>query len=311
MIPRAVYIETVFSSRERIESHGLEIYTGLSTSSMVENYRIIFYGLLVQEEGFPNVYLLSPSEYIVFKKPRVEFCRWHSGSLNIEDDPLKREYCIEKKYTALGYCRLHSDSIRALYSYCFESRSLDGLTGCEQLDRLLKGSVEFLVYMLAYSSDGFKVGSTRKWRLIRRLAEQPHIVASTLYVSSSASEARRIEAKAGSLDWLTEVPHRDIRRTLSTPIKAVLNKFIKLRERTLRILGLNETDTSIVRVEPASNLEVFQRAKNVDLYELIDKKLEIYDYGYGYLLLSNVSSNEYFILKFPDVMNKDCLRTVR
>lgn len=311
MIPRSIYIETRFSSREYVEAPGLEAYAGLSIANMVENYRVRFYGLLVQEEGFSNVHLLTLSEYIVLKKPRLEFCRWHSGSLNVKDDPLKREYCVEKKYTALGYCRLHRDSTRALYSLCFESRSLEGLASCEQLDKFLKGSVEYVVYLLAYSLDGFKVGSTRRWRLFQRLAEQPHIVASTIHVSNSAAETRGVEAKAGMLDWLTEVPHRDIRKTLATPLKAVLNRFVKLRERTLKTLGFTETDAYLVRVEPSYNLDVFHRARVVDLSDLIDRKLEIYDYGYGYLLLSDTSSSEYFVLKYSDLMDKDCLRMVR
>lgn len=311
LIPRTIYIRTVFSSREYVGAYGLEAYTGLSTTNVVETHKVVFYGLLAQEEGFTNTHLINSSEYIVFKTPRSEFCRWHSGPLNVEEDPLKREYCVEKSHTAQGYCRYHRDDAKALYSCCFESRGLDGLVCCEQLDKLFRDSIVYLIYMLAFSSNGFKVGSTRKWRMLQRLAEQPHVIASTLYVSNSACDARMVESRAGKLPWLTEVPRRDVYGTISTSLRMVLNRFVMLREKTLRTLRLAETELELVRVKPSFDLEAFHKARIADLKSLLDKKLEVFEYGYGYLLLSDIVSNEYFLIKFSDIMNRDCLKTIR
>lgn len=310
MIPRLYYIDIRFISREYISRGSLDSFLGGDVKKEIIKYRVKFHGIVAQEEGSTYLHVIGSGEKIVLLKPTKIYCRWHSGSLIERDNPIERRYCVRESITRTGYCMEHKDSLRAVYSLCFESSGIDSLRNCWILDGRLKDKVNYTVYLLAYSSNGFKVGVTRDWRLYNRIAEQPHVVATTLYTSNSAVKARDVEIRAGRLEGLTEKPHRVLRETLNTPIFSTINRLEKIRDKVLKLLRIKESniDNSIFRVEPGLEIEYYIRAREVDYELLFDKTLEIIDYYAGYLLLSDIDSNTYYLVKGGKILHTNSFK---
>ncbi len=143
--------------------------------------------LLVQPEGYSDVFKYT-SELEIAQEPWQSYCQWHNGPLDETDDPLKRLYC---PVAAEGFCPKHRRSERALYTLCLDSRSEKALEACKYIDSLVKG--EYAVYMVDYGGDKPKVGTTRRFRLLERIAEQPHTLATVIMETGSLLEARRAE----------------------------------------------------------------------------------------------------------------------
>ena len=143
--------------------------------------------LLVQPEGYSDVFPYR-GPLRVAPGPWNTYCQWHDGPLDEADDPTKRLYCTVQ---AEGFCSKHRRSDRAIYTLCLDSRSAMALEACKRIDESFRG--EYVVYMLDFGSDKPKVGTTRKFRLLERIAEQPHIVATVLVETDSLYEARKAE----------------------------------------------------------------------------------------------------------------------
>ncbi len=310
MIPRIIHSEVKFYSREYISRGGLDSFLGTSIGKEITRYTLKFYGILVQEEGYGELHLIGSGEKILFTKPLNNYCRWHNASLLEKDNPLERKYCLRKPVTGLGYCSEHKDSLRALYNHCFGSAGLDSMRSCWILDERLGEKLEYAVYLLAYSGSGFKVGSTRSWRIYHRIAEQPHVIATILYRSRSAVKTRDIEVKAGRIEGLTEKPHRTLRSALNTPIPSTINKLEKMRHKVAKVLGINDLGETVFRIEPGLDLSYYIRGRETIYEYLLDKVLELIDYYAGYLLVSELNTNTYYLVRINKILHTNALKTV-
>lgn len=317
LVPRLIYIETEFKSREKIENVGLDKYIKLSKSSDLavdyyEEYSLIFHGILVQNISENELFLISLNEHVVLAPGHQSFCKWHTGSLVKRDDPLKRSYCRLQQYTRLGYCREHDFSLRAIYDKCFSSSTIHSYTYCRELDERLKGSIKYSIYVLDYGL-GFKVGSTKKWRLLDRIGEQPHIIATELLELDSAVKTRELERKIGMKEGFTEKPHkRLIKDVLSYPPKLSFRKLLSAINKLVRELNLSSYSYRLFRVVPYNNDVLdFLKAKHVRLKDIIGVKLEVYGYWLGYLLLADRVSNNYFLVHMREILHRDTMGLVK
>ncbi len=59
------------------------------------------------------------------------------------------------------------------------------------------GDEEYVVYAIDYGGERLKIGLTRKWRFMWRIAEQPHVSAAIIASSNSIVEARSYERRMG------------------------------------------------------------------------------------------------------------------
>ncbi|MGC9209787.1 MAG: hypothetical protein ACP5FT_00725 [Acidilobus sp.] len=143
--------------------------------------------LLVQPEGYSDVFAYRGPLRLA-PEPWTSYCQWHDGPLDEADDPTKRLYCVVQ---AEGFCSKHRRSERAVYTICLDSRSQEALEACKKIDQSVKS--EYVVYMLDFGGDKPKVGTTRKFRLLERIAEQPHLLATVLLETDSLYQARRAE----------------------------------------------------------------------------------------------------------------------
>lgn len=312
MIPRLYLIETRFYSKEYIRSSGIDAFLGNTLGETIEKYKLVFYGMVVQDEATGELQLIGPDEKIVLVKAYEEYCHWHDGPLGERDDPLQRTYCLSPAATELGYCGRHKTSIRAIYSKCFSSAGLESLRSCWMLDEKLGESIEYAVYLLAYGHNRYKVGSTRKWRIHDRVAEQPHVAATILYESRSAVKTRDVEIRAGRLSGLSERPRRRLVDVISSPLAQAVVGLAKTVEKTRRALGITgEYEAHIFRVEPANGYESLIRVKEAGFHELIGRPLIIRDYYAGFLILEEPSSSTRYALKGTQLLHINCLRTVR
>lgn len=311
MIPRLFYIETKFYSKEHVKTYGLDAFIGLKQTKELVRYKLVFYGIIVQEEGAHTLHLIPPGDKIIFIQSYTEHCRWHSGPLDKRDNPLAREYCIREAVSELGYCSQHRSSDRAIYSRCFSSAGLESLRNCWMLDEKYRGKISYTVYLLAYNHNKFKVGSTRTWRLTDRVAEQPHIAATVLYQSNSAVKTRNIEIKAGKLEGLTEKPHRKLKETIKTPIPPAILKLEKVLERTQRILGIKQEEQPLIfRVEPSTDITEYLKAKETALKQIIGKQLILQDYYAGHLLLEETNTNTRYLIKANQILHSPSLKVI-
>lgn len=145
--------------------------------------------LLVQPEGYSDVFGYK-GKISFAEKPWTSYCQWHDGPLDEADDPTRRLYCPVPADT---FCSKHRRTERAAYTLCLDSRSEKALDACKYIDSIVK--TEYVVYMVDYGGDKPKVGTTRKFRLLERISEQPHIVATVIYETDSLFDARRAEMK--------------------------------------------------------------------------------------------------------------------
>lgn len=297
-------------SKEYVGGVGLDSFMGKEVGRELYKYKLVFQGIVVQREGATELSLIPPGDRVVLSKPGRDYCRWHSGSLFAKDNPLDRKYCVKESLGRLGFCSDHAESLRGLYNACFSSEGLESIRKCWVLDNKIGDQLEYAVYLLAYSGDGFKVGSTRSWRLFERIAEQPHVVATLLYVSRSAYETRSVETRAGKIAGLTERPRRSLYETLSTPLHNTVYRLTNIRDRVRRVLKLNYVGDDIVfRIEPGLSLDYYVKSREVGVSELYDRELEVIDYYDGYLLVSDMYSNNYYVFKANDILHRDALKT--
>lgn len=310
MIPRIAYFETIFLSKEYLGRKGLDTYFGNKHVNELIRYKIKFNGLIVQEEGNTTLHLIKPGETIYFLRDNRIYCRWHDGPFNEKGVPVKRKYCIREANNRTGYCINHRDSLKAYYSMCFESMSIENLRYCWLLDEKIEYKIEYAVYLLLYSSNGLKVGSTRYWRRIERIGEQPHVLAIILYRFNSAVKTREIESKIGRLEGLSEVPRRSLRDSINTPIYPAINKIMYVKEKIEKKIGVNTEDNTPFRIEPEIDISYYVKARETSLEYLFEKPLEIINYYMGYILLSDKNTNNYYIIKINRILHRNMLKII-
>ncbi len=312
MIPRLFVIESRFYSREKVRSGGLDAYIsqGFGLGFMIEKYKLVYHGLIVQEEGTTTLHLVAPGDKVVFMRGYEEYCRWHNGPLESRDNPFEREYCIREASGELGYCNVHRNSLRAIYTRCFSSSGIESLKYCRILDEKIRGRIEYVVYMLAYTMNKFKVGSTRMWRLYDRIGEQPHVIATILNRSNSAFETRELEIKAGRLEGLTEHPRRKLSESITAPIPPTLLRLRRVLEKTSRRLGVKLGDIRFFRVEPARGVEYFYRAREARIDDILGRPLHLIDYYAGYMLIEEPNTNTRYVVRGNAILHTNSLKLV-
>ncbi len=263
--------------RKRIVPAGVARYEyqGLAWGDVyeVEEYSVEFLGLLLQDPPSADVYLYRGAFTLPGPGGFEQYCRWHNGPLAERDDPEKRLYCPE--VAPQGYCRRHRRSLRALYDECMSRSGLRSLEACKALDEREK--LEYTVYLLV-AGGSVKVGATRSWRLLDRLAEQPHDAATVLATVEGAYQARRLELEAARRGLASERPSRRARgRRLHPGAAATLLE--AAAERIARELGV-EWRSRILRVRPPEGLPV-----EADPARLAGRRLRARGYWGGLLIV--------------------------
>jgi len=314
MIPRVFYFDVVFNRRETVERAGLDFFMHRADSqhiAQITRYKLVFHGIVAQEEGSGSNHLIKPGEKILILPDNTSYCRWHEGPLEERDNPVERKYCTRRAETFAGFCNQHRNTPRAYYSMCFESMSIENLIRyCWSLDEKMRDKIVYAVYILAYSINGFKVGSTRFWRVVDRIAEQPHVLATILYKFSSAVKTREVESTLGRLNGLTEVPKRDLHTSLNTPLYSVIWRIIELKAKIEKTVEFKSEDSELFRIDPGVDVNMYLKAKDVKLEKLHNKPLELVDYYSGYLLLSDINTNAYYVVKGSSMLHKDTLKVI-
>ncbi len=224
-------------------------YRGLAGGGeyLVDEYTVSFRGLLLQDPPSADVYLYNGFFTLPGRGGYEAYCRWHNGPLAEKDNPEERLYCPE--LAPQGYCRRHRRSLRALYDECISRSGAKSLEACRALDERVK--LEYTVY-LAVAGGSVKVGVTRSWRFLDRLAEQPHDAATLIAVVEGAYRARRLELEASKRGIASERPSRKARaRRIHPGAAAALLE--AAAEKASRVLGL-DWDGQIVRIRPPDEL---------------------------------------------------------
>ncbi len=221
-----------------IEYKGVRIYKSPTIIEVeeysVDEYIVALDSLLIQMPGASDVYRYRGREITISPPPWRRYCKWHSGPLSEKDDPIKRLYCIIE---ADGYCRLHRRSERAIYDVCMSTSGYRALEACRYLDRLVKA--EYALYMVDYGKPRVKVGVTRTFRLLERIAEQPHIVAVLLGIFDSAYEARKAEMMLSKKGFIVERRRKDLPKQDNSKIVASISRLHTLASIVSKELGLN------------------------------------------------------------------------
>jgi len=155
-----------------------------------------------------------------------------------------------------------------------------GLAACRALDSL--GRTTYVVYVTDGGGAGrAKVGMTRKFRLLDRLAEQPHRAAAVVYESDSAYEARRVELMVSRAGLASERRARSPRRGHSLPEAAAL--VASVAEKAARLAG-GEWDGRLLRVtSPAERLVSSLKESRPE--RLVGPRWSLAGYWGGYLAL--------------------------
>lgn len=231
IVPRSVYKDLVPQGTRRVSVATL----GGMENFDLDYYRVDLKGLIVHKPPTPDAELIRGDVRLeIAPRPWIEMCRWHSGPLDRRDNPLTRIYCTTP---AQGFCRQHRRSERALYDECFGSHGDRGLWACKALDAAVQA--EYAVYLAAFYSPSapVKVGVTRRFRILERLAEQPHIAATTVAVLDSAYRARILEI---------EISRRGIAR--QTTRKTRVARYLRRMEPLIALRRAAEEASSLASV---------------------------------------------------------------
>jgi hypothetical protein len=307
LIPRLFIAESILKTTVKLGPTGLDAFMETGSTGEVRKYTTRFKGILLQDPVSGRLTLLQPGSSIVLARAYEEYCHWHNGPLHERDDPLRRKYCLLPATSELGYCRIHKDSLRALYTRCFGSAGLESLRSCSLLDEKLGDRVEYVVYILAYAPGKYKVGTTRLWRIHERIGEQPHILAAILYASRSALETRKLEIKIGRLNGFTERPRRNLKSILSTPPETVAAGLRNMVERLRRTMNLKYAGEEYFVVEPSRNKNLYATAKITDPLSLAGEKIILEDYYAGYMLVRRKNSREWLLVKGNSLLHLNSL----
>lgn len=251
--------------------------------------------LLVQPEGYSDVFKYT-SELTIAQEPWQSYCQWHNGPLDEADDPLKRLYC---PVAAEGFCSKHRRSERAIYTLCLDSRSEKALEACRYIDSIVKG--EYVVYMLDYGGDKPKVGATRKFRLLERIAEQPHVVATVLMEVDSLLAARKAEMKVSSSGIAVESWRHKLLNAQDYYFASL--RLSEAASKASKLLGV-QWDGKLFSI--ISQDFISMRPRVVDARALIGKSL-IPGASWGGFIMFKDSKGSFVAVKSSELMHKDSL----
>ncbi len=266
----------------RVEAVGLQKWLGGGGEGVT-----VYHSLVVQSEQFlaaqsppeprPRLYRFPVALRIRGVGKRI--CRYHEGPDGRIEEHV---YCLKPAVTQQGYCRDHAKSVQALFEKCAAS----DIEACSIVDTAWRGE-SYTVYALDYGGDRLKIGLTRSWRLLWRIAEQPHVSAAVIKTTGSLVEARGYEREMGSRRTAGEGGGvRILDRLLSST--ALLRSLDQrgLAERlasmlhALGVKGRVEAYTVLPRGDPAA----YVKAKTVrGIDELVGQEMLIEDYWAGLL----------------------------
>jgi len=246
-------------------------------SYVIDEYVVEPDSLIIQYPDSPDAYRLEALRLELAPPPWTPYCRWHSGSLWERDEPWKRIYCTAP---AEGYCRQHRRSERAVYEACVSLPGERGLAACRALDAL--GRTTYAVYVTDGGGAGkAKVGMTRMFRLLDRLAEQPHRAAAVVYEADSAYEARRAELAISRAGLASERRARSPRRGHQLPEAAAL--VASVAEKAARLVG-GEWDGRLLRVTSSAE-RLVSTLRESRPERLVGARWSVSGYWGGYLAL--------------------------
>ncbi len=252
--------------------------------------------LLAQPEGYSDV-LPYKGPLRVAPEPWTPYCQWHNGPLDEADDPTRRLYCTVQ---AEGFCPKHKRSDRAIYTLCLDSRSSSALEACKRIDESLKS--EYVVYMLDFGGDKPKVGTTRKFRVLERIAEQPHLLATVLLETDSLYEARRTEIELSKRGIGVETwRHKWI---FGHDLYFAALRLSEAAQRASKYVGVGWNGDMLM-----VTADVPSRPSIVDAKNLAGRQLDIIGLWGGFLLLG--SPRDPLAVKYSPLLHKDSLLVER
>jgi len=237
MILRMVWKRVEPSGARRVVANLLGDQYTVREHRVAEPMLILQDPSMVEVSGYKEGTLFS-----LGPRPWRQYCRWHNGPLDRPDRVLDRIYC---NLEAEGYCRYHKRSERALYEICLTMKGRIGLEACRQIDRAVRA--EYAVYMTDFGGHKPKVGVTRRFRLLERIAEQTHITATLLAVTESAYEARLAETRLSSSGIAQETHKRSL--PYSRGLGESAARLAYWAERASKLLG-ESWSGDIIRIVP-------------------------------------------------------------
>ncbi|MET1128351.1 MAG: hypothetical protein ABWW70_03440 [Thermoproteota archaeon] len=263
-------------------------------------YRVVEPGLLVQR--------LPDPEASAWWRPKLRLIRVGERLCSYREGVWTGtgtvRYCTLRASGLQGYCKVHENSPKALYELC--AQGVDA--ACKKAEELV-GDETFSVYILDYGGQKLKVGLTQSWRLLWRVAEQPHVAAAEIF-QGRLTEARNLERRLGRGKVATEGAGIRIRERLNLSVArlreysgAVERAAYRLAELAAR-LGLRGTLRSFT-VLPRTGLDwvtSVRLARSLD--ELLGLNLELVDY-WGGLLLFRVDSDGVVAVRKDELLHRE------
>ncbi|RUM46674.1 MAG: hypothetical protein DSY37_04815 [Hyperthermus sp.] len=286
---RSVIFETekVLETRQHAQPPLLVKDRDSGVEVLLKVLRIRRLGLLVQEAGSPRPYIVWDPLLRLHRIDYARVCRYHTGP---PGKPWEHTYCTHIAVGREGYCRSHANSAKALYEKCAQGSE----SACNQAYELLKGE-EFSVYVLDYGGSKVKVGLTQEWRLIWRIAEQPHVAAAKVF-TGGLREARGLEKKLGRHRIATEgVAVRVKERMLKAAreverINSEANRIAKRLASFIAALGFSGTFEAYTILPMNNRPTEIVKAREVGVGELELELLALSDYWAGRMLLETMKS---------------------
>lgn len=251
-------------------------------------------GFLVQRLPSEDVAVAWEPVLRVEKVAGYTLCRYHEGP---PGEPWRHRYCTRPAVTRDGYCRPHSRSAKALYEKCAQGVE----AACKQAEKML-AEEEYTIYALDYGGERLKIGMTQSWRLLWRIAEQPHAAAAAIASARGPLAARRMERELARRRGAAETGGRletrleKAARLLESSTARTLAERLASRLAALGLTGSYKGYTIAPRTGKPSR---FQQPW-AQLEALQGRTLRLRDYWSGVLLLEDTGTGEE--LRIPKAM---------
>ncbi len=261
----------------------------------IKEYNIKINSFIIQYPDSPDAYKYSNMKIEIAPPPWKQYCRWHNAPLWERDDPSKRLYCVTESQ---NYCKQHKRSLRALYELCLSTNSTRLLGVCKKIDEY--GKTEYALYLTDAGAGRVKVGVTRLFRVLERLSEQPHNIATILHVTDSLYEARKLEMEIGKSGLASQVKARKPR---IVPINEAASRLSYIAEKISKKFGL-EWKGELIRVtSPYQRLIISSKPYSPErVYGL---NLTVKGYWGGYIIAE--SSGQLFIVRDKELIHKNSI----
>ncbi len=213
-------------------------------------YTVEMRGLMYQR--LPEAVARTASAPVTVKiaaRPWQKYCRWHNHEL-VELEETPRVYCTAPAGPG-DYCRVHRGSLKESYERCL--RSTGSLEPCRAVDReAARKSIdlEYSLYLAWWRTGGqvnVKVGVTRSFRLIERVSEQPHVVATEVARFHSLEEARRWELRVSREGIARQQTRRT--RVSEFSIAVAVRELASAAEKVASLIGV-KWEGVMFRVKP-------------------------------------------------------------